>query len=191
MFSVCHLWYFKHMLIWATFRGRQRGHNVVSQGKHNNPKKYFFTFLKIFRLHPVPLREVDRSTEPGRRRGRVSSRSTRQRTGLKRWYCSVFSFTLNFNFRISTVSVKGWVGQQSLDSRVQPLLLLSTFFWWSRSRRGRLSWQGAAFNGCLWIMKIPSRFAYFTIPLTTMAAGWMGGIELGKIALGRYGLLLL
>ena len=38
---------------------------------------------------------------------------------------------------------------------------------------------------------LTSRFAYFTIPLTTMAAGWMGGIELGKIALGRYGLLLL
>merc|ERR1712037_914442 len=30
-----------------------------------------------------------------------------------------------------------------------------------------------------------ARFAYFTIPITTMAAGWMGGIELGKIALGR------
>merc|ERR1712130_985819 len=30
-----------------------------------------------------------------------------------------------------------------------------------------------------------ARFAYFTVPLTTMAAGWMGGIELGKIALGR------
>ena len=29
------------------------------------------------------------------------------------------------------------------------------------------------------------RFAYFTIPLTTMAAGWMGGVELSKIALGR------
>merc|ERR1712032_355413 len=30
-----------------------------------------------------------------------------------------------------------------------------------------------------------ARFAYFTIPLTTMAAGWMGGIEVGKIVLGR------
>merc|ERR1711971_520295 len=30
-----------------------------------------------------------------------------------------------------------------------------------------------------------ARFAYFTIPLTTMAAGWTGGIEVGKIALGR------
>ena len=31
-----------------------------------------------------------------------------------------------------------------------------------------------------------SRFAYFTIPLTTMAAGWMGGVELSKISLGRF-----
>ena len=38
--------------------------------------------------------------------------------------------------------------------------------------------------------ELSSRFAYFTIPLTTMAAGWMGGIEVGKIVLGRYGLLL-
>jgi len=30
-----------------------------------------------------------------------------------------------------------------------------------------------------------ARFAYFTIPLTTMAAGWMGGVEIGKLALGR------
>merc|ERR1712004_647423 len=30
-----------------------------------------------------------------------------------------------------------------------------------------------------------ARFAYFTIPLTTMAAGWMGGVELSKISLGR------
>ena len=37
-------------------------------------------------------------------------------------------------------------------------------------------------------MELSSRFAYFTIPLTTMAAGWMGGIEVGKIALGRYDL---
>merc|ERR1711935_413283 len=29
------------------------------------------------------------------------------------------------------------------------------------------------------------RLAYFTIPLTGMAAGWMAGVELGKIALGR------
>merc|ERR1712130_1039964 len=28
-----------------------------------------------------------------------------------------------------------------------------------------------------------ARFAYFTVPLTTMAAGWMGGIELGKLPL--------
>jgi hypothetical protein len=30
------------------------------------------------------------------------------------------------------------------------------------------------------------RFAYFTIPLTSMAAGWMGGLELSKIAFGRW-----
>ena len=29
------------------------------------------------------------------------------------------------------------------------------------------------------------RFAYFTIPLTSVAAGWMGGVEIGKLALGR------
>ena len=41
------------------------------------------------------------------------------------------------------------------------------------------------FQSCM-LSVLTSRFAYFTIPLTTMAAGWMGGIELGKIALGRY-----
>merc|ERR1711974_445292 len=43
-------------------------------------------------------REVDRFTEPGRRRGRVSSRSTRQRTGWK---------------RILMVLVKGWLGNKA------------------------------------------------------------------------------
>ena len=61
--------------------------------KHNNLKQcilsfQFFTILKFRRLLVCPLLEVGRSTEPGRRRGRVSSRSTRQRTGLKRWIIS-------------------------------------------------------------------------------------------------------
>lgn len=30
-----------------------------------------------------------------------------------------------------------------------------------------------------------ARFAYFTIPLTSMAASWMGALELSKIAFGR------
>merc|ERR1740128_26038 len=30
-----------------------------------------------------------------------------------------------------------------------------------------------------------ARFAYFTIPLTTMAMGWMGGVELAKLTVGR------
>ena len=58
--------------------------------KHDNPKQcilsfQFFTVLKFRRLHVCPLLEEEQSTEPGRRRGRVSSRSTRQKTGLKRW----------------------------------------------------------------------------------------------------------
>ena len=30
-----------------------------------------------------------------------------------------------------------------------------------------------------------ARFAFFTVPFTAGAAGWMGGVELGKIMLGR------
>ena len=44
----------------------------------------FFTVLKFLRLQWWALREVDRFTGPGRRKERVSTRSTRQRTGLKR-----------------------------------------------------------------------------------------------------------
>eukprot|EP00092_Neocalanus_flemingeri_P021282 GFUD01023064.1.p1 GENE.GFUD01023064.1~~GFUD01023064.1.p1 ORF type:complete len:220 (+),score=59.77 GFUD01023064.1:61-720(+) len=30
-----------------------------------------------------------------------------------------------------------------------------------------------------------ARYAFFAVPITGMAAGWMGGVEMGKIALGR------
>jgi len=58
----------------------------------------------------------------------------------------------------------------------------------------KLGFKGSAFVALIDILLVKqiterkaqlARFAYFTIPLTTMAAGWMGGIELGKIALGR------
>lgn len=30
-----------------------------------------------------------------------------------------------------------------------------------------------------------ARFCYYTIPVTSMAAGWMGGVEIAKLALGK------
>merc|ERR1719234_669353 len=58
----------------------------------------------------------------------------------------------------------------------------------------KMGFKGSAFIALIDILLVKqiterkaqlARFAYFTIPLTTMAAGWMGGIEVGKIVLGR------
>ena len=31
-----------------------------------------------------------------------------------------------------------------------------------------------------------ARCAFFTVPITTMGAGWMGGVEFAKICFGRW-----